>query len=256
MEQFQLEYIGAREDSKKSLIYTSVWLLSMLLLAFIIKFDARPDQLVDTPPLRSDEVIEEFQIDNVELKEVAGGSRGGGNPGSGRIAPPADQTERVATASQSDFSHNSGNSNNHNSQNGTNATSTTSQRTNLFTGSGGSGNGNGSGNGPFGGNGNGNGEGDDGIGSGRGSGKGRIRLNNVSIPSYESDFDCRIGFNVQVNAEGQVVGVRSIKSLTTCVDDRIINDIKERIKREVRYNKEAGAGVVEMKYTIDLKAKS
>jgi hypothetical protein len=81
-------------------------------------------------------------------------------------------------------------------------------------------------------------------------------LNNVSIPSYESDFDCRIGFNVQVNADGQVVGVRSIKSLTTCVDDRIINDIKERIKREVRYNKEPGAGVVDMKYTIDLKAKS
>jgi hypothetical protein len=106
----------------------------MLLLAFIIKFDARPDQLVDTPPLRSDEVIEEFQIDNVELEQVAGGSRGGGTPGSGRIAPPADQTERVATASQSDFSHNSGNSNNHNSHNGTNATSTTSQRTGLSAG--------------------------------------------------------------------------------------------------------------------------
>ena len=86
MEQFQLEYNSAREDSKKSLIYTTVWLLSMLLLAFIIKFDARPDQLVDTPPLRSDEVIEEFQIDNLELEEAAGGSRGGGNPGSGRIA--------------------------------------------------------------------------------------------------------------------------------------------------------------------------
>jgi hypothetical protein len=253
MEQFQLEYIGAREDSKKSLIYTTVWLLSMLLLTFIIKFDARPDQLVDTPPLRSDEVIEEFQIDNVALEEVAGGSRGGGTPGSGRIAPPADQTERVATSSQSDFSHNSGNSNNHNSQNGTNATSTTSQRTNLFTGSGGSGNGNGSGNGPFGGNGNGNGTADDGIGSGRGSGKGRVRLNSVSLPSYENDFECRIGFMLQINSEGQVIGVRTIRSLTTCVDDRTISDIKERIKREVRYNKDPGAGIVEMNYTFNLK---
>jgi hypothetical protein len=60
---------------------------------------------------------------------------------------------------------------------------------------------------------------------------------------------------VQVNAEGQVVGVRSIKSVTTCVDDRIINDMKERIKREVKYNKEAGAGIVEMDYTIKLLAR-
>jgi hypothetical protein len=252
MEQFQLAYIGSREDSKKSLIITSIWLLSLLLIAFVIKFDARPDQLVDTPPLRSDEVIEEFQIDNVQLEEAAGGSRGGGTPGSGRIAPPAEQSERVSTASQSDFSHNSGNSNNHNSPNGTNGTSTTTQSTNFF-GSGGSGNGNGSGNGPFGGPGNGNGDGD-GIGNGRGSGKGRIRLNNVSLPRYESDFDCRIGFKVQVNAEGQVIGVRTIKSVTTCIDDRTINDIKERIKREVKYNKEPGASTVDMDYTINLKA--
>ncbi|MEY5000017.1 MAG: hypothetical protein RLZZ211_53 [Bacteroidota bacterium] len=253
MDAYQIEIIRAREDSKKSLVYTSVWLFCLLLLTIIIKFDARPDQLVDTPPLRSDEVIEEFQIDNVELEEAAGGSRGGGTPGSGRIAPPAEQTERVATASQSDFSHTSGNSDNHNASNSNNTSSTTSRVTDPFSGSGGRGGGNGSGNGPFGGPGKGNGEGD-GIGNGRGSGKGRIRLNNVSLPRYESDFDCRIGFRVQVNAEGQVVGVRSIKSLTTCIDDRTINDIKERIKREVKYNKEPGAGIVEMDYTINLKA--
>lgn len=252
MEAYQIELIQAREDAKKSLVYTSVWLFCLLLLAILIKFDARPDQLVDTPPLRSDEVIEEFQIDNVELEEASGGSRGGGTPGSGRIAPPAEQTERVSTASQSDFTHNSGNSNNHNSNNGTNATSTTTQSTNYF-GSGGNGSGNGSGSGRFGGPGRGDGEGD-GIGSGRGSGKGRIRLNNVNLPKYENDFDCRIGFKVQVNADGQVVGVRTIKSVTNCSDDRTINDIKERIKREVKYNKEPGAAIVEMDYTIILKA--
>lgn len=48
MEKLQLELISAREDAKKSLIYTSVWLVSLLLLAIFIKFDARPDQLVDT----------------------------------------------------------------------------------------------------------------------------------------------------------------------------------------------------------------
>jgi hypothetical protein len=78
----------------------------------------------------------------------------------------------------------------------------------------------------------------------------------VSLPTYENDFDCRIGFKVQINSEGQVVGVRSIKSVTTCADDRTINDIKERIKREVKYNKDPGSGIVEMDYTINLKAKS
>lgn len=126
-------------------------------------------------------------------------------------------------------------------------TSTTTQGTNYF-GSGVSGNG--SGNGPFGGSGNGSG---DGYGIGRGSGKGRVRLNNVSLPSYESDFDCRIGFRVQVNENGQVVSVRTIKSVTTCIDEKIINDIEERIKRGVRYNKEPGTGIVEMDYTISLK---
>lgn len=254
MDQLQLDFLQAKQDSKKSLIYSTIWLLFLLLLTFLIKFDARQDQLVDTPPLRSDEVIEEFQIDNVTVEDNVGGSRGGGTPGSGRVAPPADQTERVSTASQSDFSHNSGNSNNHNSNNGTNGTSTTTQSTNFF-GSGGSGNGNGSGNGPFGGPGNGNGDGE-GEGNGRGSGKGRVRLNNVRLPNYESDFDCRIGFMVQVNSEGQVIGVRAVKSVTTCVDDRTINDIKERIKREVKYNKDPSAGIVEMSYTINLEARN
>lgn len=254
MDQLQLDFLQAKQDAKKSLIYSSIWLLCLLLLTFIIKFDARPDQLVDTPPLRSDEVIEEFQIDNVTVEDNSGGSRGGGAPGSGRIAPPAEQTERVATASRSDFSHSSGNSNNHNSNNSNNGTSTTTHSTNFF-GNGGNGSGNGSGNGPFGGPGNGNGDGD-GEGNGRGSGKGRVRLNNVSLPSYESDFDCRIGFKVQVNAEGEVIGVRRIKSLTTCTDDRTINNIMERIKREVRYNKDPGAGIVEMNYYFDLKARN
>jgi hypothetical protein len=59
-------------------------------------------------------------------------------------------------------------------------------------------------------------------------------------------------FRLQVNAEGQVVGVRTIKSVTTCVEDRIINDLKERIKREVRCSKDPGAPTVEMDYTIKL----
>jgi uncharacterized protein (TIGR02145 family) len=85
-----------------------------------------------------------------------------------------------------------------------------------------------------------------------GPAKSRIRLNNVTLPNYESDFDCRIGLKLQVNAEGQVVNVRIINSVTTCSDERIINDIKSRILREVKYNKDPGTGIVELDYTIKL----
>jgi hypothetical protein len=59
-------------------------------------------------------------------------------------------------------------------------------------------------------------------------------------------------FKIQVDSDGKVVGVRTVKSVTNCVDDRIINDIKERIKREVKCNKDPGASLVEMDYTIKL----
>ena len=54
MDQLQLDYIEAKQDARKSLIYSTIWLLFLLLISFIIKFDARQDALVDTPPLRSD----------------------------------------------------------------------------------------------------------------------------------------------------------------------------------------------------------
>jgi hypothetical protein len=59
-------------------------------------------------------------------------------------------------------------------------------------------------------------------------------------------------FKLSVNSDGQVVGVRTVKSVTTCVEDRIISDLKERIKREVKCNKDPGAPTVELDYTIRL----
>jgi uncharacterized protein (TIGR02145 family) len=87
---------------------------------------------------------------------------------------------------------------------------------------------------------------------GSGHYKARTRLNNVSIPSYNLDFECRIAFKLQVDADGQVVNVRTINSISTCVDDSIIIDLKNRILREVRYNKDPGASIIEIDYTIKL----
>ncbi|MEY3100570.1 MAG: hypothetical protein RIS63_1472, partial [Bacteroidota bacterium] len=37
MEKLQIELNSAREDAKKSLVYTSVWIFSLFLLAVLIK---------------------------------------------------------------------------------------------------------------------------------------------------------------------------------------------------------------------------
>ena len=252
MEIFQITHKDEIKDQQIALVASFLSITLLLVASYFITFFIYAPVPKDIPPFKSDEVIQEFMIDNVTVQQD-GGSSGGGTASNDKLDTPKEQVQQVLTGNNNiNVKVNSGNSNKTNGNNTQNGPSTSHRGNNPF-GSGGNGGGNGSGNGPFGGPGNGNGDGD-GIGNGRGSGKGRIRLNNVSLPRYESDFDCRIGFKVQVNAEGQVIGVRTIKSVTTCIDDRTINDIKERIKREVKYNKEPGASTVDMDYTINLKA--
>jgi len=124
----------------------------------------------------------------------------------------------------------------------------------LITGSGGSGGGTGSGNGPFGGPGSGP---DDGVGPGKGSGSGkaRVRINNVSTPQYDIDVDCRVGLKLTINSDGIVTDCRTIKSVTTCTNQTIINDVIRLVKQQVRFNKDPGAPLVQADYTIRLNAR-
>lgn len=250
---FEKDYMESRSEVKKSLVYTSISLLILFILLMITQFNILPAIPEDVPPLKSDEVIELFEMEHVELISEESGSRGGGTSSDAPIDQPQDQTERVATSHSSDFTTTSGQSNNNNTNNSTNPTSTTVRGTNYF-GTGGSGGGTGSGNGPFGGSGSGT---DDGVGPGKGggSGKARVRLNNVSTPQYDLDVDCRVGLKLTINAEGIVTDCRSIKSVTTCTNQTIINDVIRLVKQQVRFNKDPGSPLVQADYTIKITAR-
>ena len=250
---FEKDYMESRSEVKRSLVYTSISLLILFILLMITQFNILPAIPEDVPPLKSDEVIELFEMEHVELIAEESGSRGGGTSSDAPIDQPQDQTERVATSHSSDFTTTSGQSNNNNTNNSTNPTSTTVRGTNYF-GTGGSGGGTGSGNGPFGGSGSGT---DDGVGPGKGggSGKARVRLNNVSTPQYDIDVDCRVGLKLTINSDGVVTDCRSIKSVTTCTNQTIINDVIRLVKQQVRYNKDPGSPLVQADYTLKLTAR-
>lgn len=250
---FEQDYRESRSEVKRSIVYTSISLLLLFILLMITHFNILPAIPEDVPPLKSDEVIELFEMEHVELITETSGSRGGGTPSDAPIDQPQEQTERIATSHSSDFTSTSGNSNNHNTNNSSNPTSTTARGTNYFGG--GSGGGNGSGNGPFGGVGNGDENGGVGPGRGGGSGKARTRQNNVVLPQYNIDIDCRVGLRLTINDDGTVVSARSIKSVTTCTDQSIINDVIRLVKQQVRYNKDSGAPLAEVDYTIGIRAR-
>jgi len=144
---FEQDYRESRSEVKRSIVYTSISLLLLFILLMITHFNILPAIPEDVPPLKSDEVIELFEMEHVELITETSGSRGGGTPSDAPIDQPQEQTERIATSHSSDFTSTSGNSNNHNTNNSSNPTSTTARGTNYFGG--GSGGGTGSGNGPF-----------------------------------------------------------------------------------------------------------
>jgi hypothetical protein len=247
---FEKDYMESRSEVKRSLVYTSISLTLLFLLLIFTHFNILPTIPEDVPPLKSDEVIELFELDVALIPEESG-SRGGGTSSQGPIDQPQDQTERVATSHSSDFNSTNGRSNNHNTNNSNNPTSSPHQSTDPF-GSGGNGGRDGSGNGPFGGPGNGaveNGPG------GKGTGKPRVRLNNVTLPQYDIDVDCRVGLKITINADGVITDCRSIKSVTTCKSQTIINDVISRVKQQVKYNKEKGATLAQADYTIALNAR-
>ena len=250
---FEKDYMESRSEVKKSLVYTSISLLVLFIILMITSFNILPAIPEDIPPLKSDEVIELFEMEHVELIPEERGSRGGGTSSDAPIDQPQDQTERVATSHSSDFTATSGQSNNHNTNNSNNPTSTTVRGTNYF-GTGGSGGGTGSGNGPFGGSGSGP---DDGVGPGRGtgSGKARVRLNNITEKQYNIDVDCVVALKLTFNAEGVVTDCRQIKSVTTCTNQSIINDVIRQVKQQVRFNKDPGAPLAQADYTIRLNAR-
>jgi len=249
----QIDDVEIQKDKKIALMSTAISLFLLGLIAYFTTFLVNPPLPIDLPPLKSDEVIEMFEIDNVEIvKEGDLGGQGGGTPSDDRIDKPQEQSENFLT-SHSNPAHQifSGKSDNHNSpNNSTNTSSSTSKSDNPF-GSGGTGGKGGAGSGgPFG-----NGVGPSGSGpGGTGNGDGRTRLNNVSIDHIESDRDETIYLKLTIDANGNVVSAIST-SKTTTTDARIINQVKSAVISQVKYSKASGSSPVQVFYTVKLDGK-
>ncbi len=108
------------------------------------------------------------------------------------------------------------------------------------------------GNNPFGG----PGDGEFGNGSsGYGDGIARMRLNDVMLPSYDTDFDSKIHLKLSINANGDVFAATCIKSKSTCTDQSIINQVITEVIRQVKFKKDPGSGTVYAFYTVQIDAK-
>ncbi len=235
------------KDVKAGLVSAVVSIVVSMMLLFIITY-----QIAD-PPAQDVVVTAEAVIDEILLKDLKleRGSIGGGSSSNDRVDKPKEQIQEIITGKSKRSSDKTGKSNKTNGNDANNEATTTVQSQDPF-GSGGSGGKNGAGNGPF----SGPGNSDDGDGGlGKGDGQSRLRISNASLPLYDIDFDSNIHLQLTVNANGEVVTAKCIKSKTTCTDQRIINQVVNEVMRQVKYKKENGAGLVYTFYTVKILAK-
>ena len=235
------------KDVKAGLVSAVASIILLMILLFLITY-----QIAD-PPAQDVVVTAEAVIDEILLKDLKleSGSIGGGSPSDDRVDKPKEQIQEIITGKSKRSSDKSGKSNKTNGNDANNEASTTVQSQDPF-GSGGSGGKNGAGNGPF----SGPGNSDDGDGGlGKGNGESRVRTSNADLPQYDIDYESNIHLQLTVNANGEVVAAKCIKSKTTCYDQRIINQVINEVMRQVKYKKENGAGLVYTFYTVKILAK-
>lgn len=239
------------KDRKIAVLTSIGGILGFLLITFLIRFAINPPLPIDVPPLNSDEVIEMFEIDNVQIQASRGGT-GGGTPADAKVDKPQAQTEQILTKnSPNGTEHRSGKSDFHSDNNSDNPTSTVKKSNDPFgTGGGDSGEGTGRG-GKFG-----SDEGTHGTGpGGNGNGDGRVRLNEPNVDNIQSDVSCKVGLKLTINADGQVVSAVTVSKNTTTSDQRIVNQVKNAVINQVRYNKVKGAGLEAVYLTVKVDAK-
>ena len=251
MEIFQITHKDEIKDQQIALVASFLSITVLLVASYFITFFIYAPVPKDIPPFKSDEVIQEFMIDNVTVQQD-GGSSGGGTASNDKLDTPKEQVQQVLTGNNNiNVKVNSGNSNKTNGNNTQNGPSTSHRGNNPFV-SGGNGGGNGSGNGPFGGNGGGEGNGE---GNGVGDGKNRVRMNDPKLPEYAIDFDSKINLKLTINANGDVVNASYIRSIGTTIDLKIINEVIREVIKQVHYKKDKDAGLAITYLTVSLHAR-
>jgi hypothetical protein len=215
------------KERKIAILSSAIFISLLLISSYFIRLFIHIPLPVDLPPLRSDEVIEEFKIDKEDI-EIAqtGGSSGGGTENNAPVNQV--KTTNPSVLEGNDFSGTTKNGN--------------KSATNPF-GTGGTGDGTGTGNGALGGPGSGEGDGGTGTGTGTGDGKNRVRLNDAVIPVYKTDVDIYVHLKLIINEDGKVVSANNLTSKTTTTDQRIINGVISEVIKQVKYKKEKGVGL-------------
>src|SRR5690554_66783 len=216
-------------DNRKGIIAAIAFLLIALFLLFFIKYSEPdpPKVTVPIPITMSDDGIEEFEIHNA----------GGGAP-SETVDPvpnPVENPQEQPTQEESHVQTSSGSGT-------TKTNNTTAQETeaaNPFSGGGSGGSGTSGSGGGFG--------SDSGPGTGSGEpGKGaagaRVRISDIRTkPKTSNDEHGYISFKLTVDSQGKVMRVDVIRSETTITNQRLIDEVIELVKKEVRYKEKPGA---------------
>ena len=214
------------KERKIAILSSAIFISLLLISSYFIRLFIHIPLPVDLPPLRSDEVIEEFKIDKEDIVIAqTGGSSGGGTENNAPVNPV--KTTNPSVLEGNDFSGPPKNGNN--------------SDPNPF-GTGGTGGGSETGQGKLGGPGRGEGEGkDDGPNSGYGDGENRIRKNDPKLDKFKTDVDITINLKLIINSSGKVVSATNIASKTTTTDNRIINGVISEVMKQVKYNEKKNA---------------
>ena len=236
-------------DKRIGMISAVALLFITIIVLLFLTYDL-PNPL---PTVR--EVPAVAMVEEIVLKKlVVEGGAGGGTPSDNPLDEPKPQKQQAITSNSKPSkttTQTGGKANNTNTQNNNDNSSSSTQQTSNPFGDGGSGGGQGGGDGT--GFGQDSGEGT-GSGSGIGFGKGRTRQNNVDVHNISIETDASIYYKLTVDSDGNVVAFSHIGSQTTTTDQTLINKIGYAIKKQVKYNKAAGAPLEYQFYTIHVKA--
>lgn len=228
------------ESSKDRRMGVLIAFTSLTVAALLLYFISSK---IPTPPLPETLLFKDAEMELIPL-EAAIAPEGNGGGGSGTpvdakvVQDVIPQTEEMLTTSEkSPFNTPSGKSNHTNSNTpNNNGSSTTQKANNPFGGSGGSGGGNTGGNGKGIGKDNGDGKG---PGTGKGSGGNVVRMyvRQPNTNNIKNEDFCKISFNVSVDANGNVIAIRVNSAGTTTNNQSLINQVRDLVKSELKYNK-------------------
>jgi hypothetical protein len=229
------------QDKRIGVTTSIIALVLLFVLLWFLKYE-KADPPPEDIPIKMAEPLDVREIEHIVV-ETGGG--GGGKPSEANENHPQ-QTEQVLTQESSDTQTNSGQANTSNTHD-SDAPPAGDGTEDYFSGGtgGGEGGGDGPGFGPDG------GEGTGGNGNGSG-GAGRSVVKDVNLSNFQYDKKVFFKFKVVVNSNGDIVNAYNIKGATTTTDQILINKMLVAVKKQVKFSKDPGAGLVTKHYSFTL----